>query len=120
MARSRFCGAIEMGGWLRLRVDVIKDRMSKYGIKNPIFEPSPILPHQVGYSKAQAYAILGTAPLQGHISGVVDIPNVCATLWLPTDIFEFDVTPSAVGPSAVTSIFQPRQIRGHWGSSAGS
>jgi formamidase len=51
-----------------------------------------------GYSKAQAYAILGTAPVQGHISGVVDIPNACATLWLPTDIFEFDIMPSAAGP----------------------
>ena len=46
----------------------------------------------------QAYAILGTAPVQGHISGVVDIPNACATLWLPTDIFEFDLKPSANGP----------------------
>ena len=51
-----------------------------------------------GYSRAQAYAILGTAPVQGHISGVVDIPNACATLWLPTDIFAFDVMPNAAGP----------------------
>ena len=52
-----------------------------------------------GYSGAQAYTILGTAPVQGHISGVVDIPNACATLWLPTDIFEFDVKPNAEGPT---------------------
>jgi formamidase len=51
-----------------------------------------------GYSPAQAYAILGTAPVQGHISGVVDIPNACATLWLPTQIFDFDIHPSASGP----------------------
>jgi formamidase len=51
-----------------------------------------------GYSGAQAYAILGTAPVQGHISGVVDIPNACATLWLPTDIFEWDMMPNADGP----------------------
>ena len=51
-----------------------------------------------GYSRAQAYAILGTAPVQGHISGVVDIPNACATLWLPLDIFEFDMKPGADGP----------------------
>jgi hypothetical protein len=25
-------------------------------------------------------------------------PNACATLWLPTDIFDFDVMPSAAGP----------------------
>ena len=36
--------------------------------------------------------------MQGHISGVVDIPNSCATLWLPTQIFEFDINPSAAGP----------------------
>ena len=102
-----FCGAIEMAGWLHLKVDVIKGGMAKYGIKNPIFKPSPIVPTyndylifegisvdeqgkqyyldvhiayrqaclnaieyltKFGYSRAQAYAILGTAPCQGHIS----------------------------------------------------
>jgi formamidase len=133
-----FCGAIEMPGWLHLKVSLIKDGMSKYGIKNPIFKPSPITPNyrdylifegisvdeagkqhyldvhiayrqaclnaieylkKFGYSGAQAYAILGTAPVQGHISGVVDIPNACATLWLPTEIFEFDIGPTAAGPT---------------------
>ena len=51
-----------------------------------------------GYSPAQGYAILGSAPVQGHLSGVVDIPNSCATLWLPTQIFDFDISPSADGP----------------------
>ena len=51
-----------------------------------------------GYSEAQGYAIIGCAPVQGHISGVVDIPNSCATLWLPTDIFKFDVQISPDGP----------------------
>ena len=132
-----FCGAIEMAGWVHLRVNIIKDGMKKYGVKNPIFRPSPITPtykdhlifegisvdeqgeqhyldvhvayrqaclnaieylKKFGYSGAQAYAILGTAPVQGHISGVVDIPNACATLWLPTEIFDFDVMPNADGP----------------------
>jgi formamidase len=52
-----------------------------------------------GYTGAQAYAILGTAPVQGHISGVVDIPNACATLWLPNEIFEFDIMPGSDGPT---------------------
>ncbi len=133
-----FCGAIEMAGWLHIKVSLIKQGMSKYGIKNPIFKPSPITPtyndylifegisvdeggeqhyldvhiayrqaclnaieylKKFGYSGAQAYSILGTAPVQGHISGVVDIPNACATLWLPTDIFDFDVMPNADGPT---------------------
>ncbi|QGG90558.1 acetamidase/formamidase family protein [Agrobacterium sp. MA01] len=132
-----FCGAIEMAGWLHIKVSLIKDGMAKYGIKNPIFRPSPITPKyddylifegisvdeggkqhyldvhiayrqaclnaieymtKFGYTRAQAYAILGTAPVQGHISGVVDIPNACATLWLPLDIFEFDMKPGADGP----------------------
>ncbi len=133
-----FCGAIEMAGWLHLKVELIKDGMSKYGVKNPIFRPSPITPKyddylifegisvdesgeqhyldvhvayrqaclnaieylkKFGYTGAQAYAILGTAPVQGHISGVVDIPNACATLWLPNDIFEWDMMPNATGPT---------------------
>ena len=109
-----FCGAIEMAGWLHMKVDIIKDGVAKYGIKNPVFKPSPITPNykdylifegisvdeagkqhyldvhiayrqaclnaieylkKFGYSGAQAYSILGTAPCQGHISGVVDVPE---------------------------------------------
>ena len=51
-----------------------------------------------GYSGAPAYSIFGTAPVQGQISGVVDIPNACATLCLPTQIFDFDINPNAAGP----------------------
>jgi formamidase len=29
---------------------------------------------------------------------VVDVPNACATLWLPTQIFDFDIMPSSAGP----------------------
>ena len=133
-----FCGAIEMAGWVHMKVSIIKGGMAKYGIKNPIFKPSPITPtyndyvifegisvdesgkqyyldvnvayrqaclnaieylKKFGYSGAQAYSILGTAPVQGHISGVVDVPNACATLWLPTQIFDFDIMPNAEGPT---------------------
>jgi len=133
-----FCGAIEMAGWVHMKVTLIKGGMAKYGIKNPIFKPSPIKPvyndylifegisvdeqgkqlyldvnvayrqaclnaieylKKFGYSGAQAYSILGTAPVQGHISGVVDVPNACATLWLPTEIFDFDINPNASGPT---------------------
>ncbi|WP_042259841.1 formamidase [Paraburkholderia heleia] len=132
-----FCGAIEMAGWVHMRVNLIKGGMAKYGIRNPVFQPSPITPtyndylifegisvdeqgsqhyldvtvayrqaclnaieylKKFGYSGAQAYSLLGCAPVQGHISGVVDIPNACATLWLPTQIFDFDIRPNADGP----------------------
>lgn len=52
-----------------------------------------------GYSGEQAYMILGTGPVEGRISGIVDIPNVCATLAIPTGIFDFDIRPSADGPT---------------------
>ena len=39
-----FCGAIEMAGWVHMKVSLIKGGMAKYGIKNPIFKPSPITP----------------------------------------------------------------------------
>jgi formamidase len=51
-----------------------------------------------GYSGEQAYLLLGSAPIEGRISGIVDIPNACASLYLPTAIFDFDVKPSASGP----------------------
>ena len=33
-----------------------------------------------GYSGEQVYFIIGTAPIEGRISGIVDIPNSCFTL----------------------------------------
>ena len=129
-----FCGAIEMAGYLDIRVSIIKEGMSKYGVKNPIFKSSPLEPRyssylifegisvdeagkqhyldvhvayrqaclnaieylkKFGFTGAQAYAILGTAPVEGRISGIVDIPNACATLAIPTEIFGFDIRPSA-------------------------
>jgi formamidase len=46
-----------------------------------------------GYSDYQIYLLLGCAPIQGHIAGIVDIPNACTTLGLPMDIFDFDIRP---------------------------
>lgn len=133
-----FCGAIEMAGWIELKVDVIKDGMKKYNIvNNPVFQTSPLEPRyckhlvfegisvdekgiqhyldahvsyrraclnaidylkKFGYTGEQAYLLLSTAPIEGRISGIVDIPNACTTLYLPTEIFNFDITPNAKGP----------------------
>ena len=46
-----------------------------------------------GYTDIQAYMILGSAPIEGRFSGVVDIPNSCATVYIPRRIFDFDVAP---------------------------
>jgi acetamidase/formamidase len=55
-----------------------------------------------GYTHLQAYMILGSAPVEGRYSGVVDIPNACATIYLPRRIFSFDVAPGAGPPHQVT------------------
>lgn len=135
-----FCGAIEMAGWIDIRVDMIKDGIKKYGITNPIFEPGPVEPHyseflifegisvdeqgkqlyldahvayrraclnaieylkKFGYTGEQAYIILSTAPIEGRLSGVVDIPNACCTLALPLAIFDQDIRPKAEGPRII-------------------
>lgn len=50
-----------------------------------------------GYTGEQAYLLLGAAPIEGRVSGVVDIPNACCSLYLPTAIFDFDIRPTAPG-----------------------
>lgn len=137
-----FCGAIEMGGFIDLRVDVLSGGMETYGVsENAIFMPGRVEPQfsewlafsgtsvtldgeqryldshlsyqraclhaidyltKFGYSPEQAYLLLGSAPIEGRLSGVVDIPNSCSTVYLPTAMFEFDVRPSAKGPHQVT------------------
>ncbi|MFE9105173.1 formamidase [Actinomadura geliboluensis] len=137
-----FCGAIEMGGFIDLHVDLIKGGMEKYGVTtNPIFMPGNVEPRydefisfigisvdhetdtnhftdatlayrnaclnaieylkKFGYTGEQAYLILGAAPIEGRLSGVVDIPNACCSLYLPTALFDFDVRPTAAGPRRV-------------------
>ena len=54
-----------------------------------------------GYSPEQAYLLLGAAPIEGRFSGVVDIPNACATVYLPTAMFDVDISPSADGPTQI-------------------
>ncbi|KAK6851948.1 formamidase-like protein [Apiospora arundinis] len=48
-----------------------------------------------GYGDYQIYLLLSCAPIQGHVAGIVDIPNACTTLGLPMDIFDFDISPAA-------------------------
>ncbi|OZM77012.1 formamidase [Pseudonocardia sp. MH-G8] len=134
-----FCGAIEMGGFIDMHVDLLKGGMEKYAIKNnPVFMPGRVEPQYSewltfigisvdhrdnsnlymdatlayrnaclnaidylktwGYTGEQAYLILGTAPVEGRIGGVVDIPNACCSVFLPTEIFDTDIRPNAEGP----------------------
>lgn len=135
-----FCGAIEMGGYLDLHVDVIKGGMETHGVQEPVIIPGRVEPRysefltftglsvtesgeqryldsqvayrraclhaidyftKFGYTPEQVYLLLGAAPVDGRFSGVVDIPNSCATLYVPTEIFDFDPRPSAGPPQRV-------------------
>jgi formamidase len=134
-----FCGAIEMGGFVDMGVDLIKDGMNKYGVQaNPMLIPGRVEPRysefltfvgvsvdetsgenhyldatiayrraclnaieylkKFGYSGDQAYLLLGSAPIEGRVSGIVDIPNSCCSLYLPTEIFDFEVRPAKEAP----------------------
>ena len=55
-----------------------------------------------GYTGEQAYLLLGSAPIEGRISGIVDIPNACCSLYLPTAIFDFDIRPTKEGPTSAS------------------
>jgi len=128
-----FCGAIEMAGWLDMRVSIIKNGVANYHMLNPIFSPGHFGPlysdylifqgisvdehgkqhyldahlayknaclnairylNKFGFSDEQAYLLLSAAPVEGRISGIVDIPNACCTLALPTQIFDFNIKPT--------------------------
>ena len=49
-----------------------------------------------GYTDEQAYIIIGTAPIEGRVAGVVDIPNACVSIYLPTEIFKRNIFPTEV------------------------
>jgi formamidase len=132
-----FCGAIEMAGWIELKVDIIKGGAHKYNLKQPVFKAAEPRPHysnflvfegisvddhdkqqymdasvsfrraclnaidylkQFGYSGEQICMLLSAAPVEARIKAIVDVPNACTTIAIPTDIFTFDIWPSASGP----------------------
>jgi formamidase len=47
-----------------------------------------------GFTGEQAYLLLSCCPCEGRVSGIVDIPNACCTLALPTSIFEKNILPT--------------------------
>ncbi|KAK9466839.1 Acetamidase/Formamidase [Lipomyces arxii] len=51
-----------------------------------------------GYTGEQAYLLLSAAPVETHVSSIVDIPNTCISYSIPADIFDFDIMPKEGGP----------------------
>ncbi|KAL1680537.1 Acetamidase Formamidase [Schizophyllum commune] len=52
---------------------------------------------KLGYSREQAYLLLSAAPVESHVGAIVDSPNACVTLAIPTGIFDFDILPKEEG-----------------------
>jgi formamidase len=50
-----------------------------------------------GHTGEQAHLILRTSPIEGRIGGVVDIPDACCPVFLPTEIFDEDIRPGGQG-----------------------
>jgi formamidase len=46
-----------------------------------------------GFTGEQAYLLLSCTPVEGRVSGIVDIPNACCTVAIPTEIFDKPILP---------------------------
>lgn len=133
-----FCGAIEMAGWIELKVDVIKQGATLYNLNQPVYRPTESQQtysnyitfegfsvdeenkqyymdanmsfrraclnaidylKQFGYTGEQICILLSAAPVEANIKAIVDVPNACTSLAIPTEIFSFDIWPSDKGPT---------------------
>ncbi|KAJ6578077.1 Acetamidase/Formamidase [Mycena capillaripes] len=52
---------------------------------------------KIGYTREQAYLLLSAAPIESHVGALVDSPNACVTLAVPTGIFSHDILPKPEG-----------------------
>ncbi|KAF8149023.1 Acetamidase/Formamidase [Crassisporium funariophilum] len=52
---------------------------------------------KIGYTREQAYLLLSAAPIESHVGALVDSPNACVTLAIPTGIFDHDILPNPNG-----------------------
>ncbi|KAF9477743.1 Acetamidase/Formamidase [Pholiota conissans] len=52
---------------------------------------------KLGYTREQCYLLLSAAPVESHVGAVVDSPNACVTLAIPTGIFDHDILPTPEG-----------------------
>ena len=133
-----FCGAIEIAGWIDLRVDLIKNGVEKLGTDYAMFKPGYQDPDfasyvvfegysvdedgtqhyknasvgmrracldaidyltNFGYTREQAYILLSTVPVESRIAGIVDLPNTCVTVSVPTEVFDIDINPDTLEES---------------------
>ncbi|GAA5902576.1 hypothetical protein JCM5296_002328 [Sporobolomyces johnsonii] len=53
---------------------------------------------KLGYTIEQAHLLLSAAPVESHLAAIVDVPNACVTMSLPTQIFDRNILPDGMGP----------------------
>jgi formamidase len=46
-----------------------------------------------GFTGEQAYLLLSCAPVEGRVSGIIDVPNGCCPVAIPTAIFDKNILP---------------------------
>jgi len=66
---------------------------AKLAYRNACMNAIRFLMEEMGYTGPQAYLLLGAAPIEGRMSGIVDVPNACCTVGVPTQIFDRDILP---------------------------
>lgn len=68
----------------------------RIGFRNACLNAINYLERQ-GYTREQAYVILSAAPCESRINNIVDVPNSCCTIGVPTEIFDVDILPRVEG-----------------------
>ncbi|ODM99834.1 Formamidase [Orchesella cincta] len=63
-----------------------------------------------GYTREQAYLFLSACPVESHIASIVDIPNACVTLGIPTEVFDFNILPNGDGPKVMVKGSHPPAV----------
>lgn len=63
-----------------------------------------------GYTREQAYLFLSACPVESHIASIVDIPNACCTIGIPTEVFDFDILPTEAGPKKAVKGSHPPEV----------
>lgn len=63
-----------------------------------------------GYSKEQAYLLISAIPVEGSIKSIVDFPNACCTVGIPTEVFNFDILPNENGPKVMVKGAHPPNL----------
>ncbi|WWC59393.1 uncharacterized protein I303_101948 [Kwoniella dejecticola CBS 10117] len=84
-----------------LSVDRNGKQTDQHGLlayRNAAFQAIEYL-ESFGYTREQAYILLSAAPIESRVIATANRPNFVISLGIPTEIFEFDISPRREGIS---------------------